>query len=202
MSTLKLLLLFSPLFFFPAKNNVKVSDQHTSTTETVKNEKISEALLFCKNNKLDTSFACFVDMSLHSGKKRFFVIDLHSGKTIKSALCCHGWGKNSTETNPVFSNLYGSECTSLGKYKTGKRAYSNWGINVHYKMHGLEKTNNNAFKRMVVLHSYDPVPETEIYPQHLPLGWSKGCPVISNDIMTYLDNYLQKTKRPLLIWIY
>jgi hypothetical protein len=51
---------------------------------------------------------------------------------------------------PVYSNVVGSNCTSLGKYKIGKRSYSNWGINIHYKMHGLESSNSNAFKRHVV----------------------------------------------------
>ena len=90
----------------------------------------------------------------------------------------------------------------MGKYKIGKRAYSNWGINIHYKMHGLEKTNSNAFKRNVVLHSYDYVSETEIYPSHLTMGWSLGCPVVSNNLMKNIDTLLKKTKKPTLIWIF
>lgn len=111
-------------------------------------------------------------------------------------------GKGSTESYPVFSNEKGSYCTSLGKYKTEGRAYSNWGIHIHYKMKGLEKSNNNAFARWVVLHSYDPVPETEIYPNHLPLGWSLGCPVVSNTTMTKIDSIMKKSNKPVLLWIY
>jgi hypothetical protein len=111
-------------------------------------------------------------------------------------------GLGSTCSSPVFSNEKGSYCTSLGKYRTGERSYSSWGINVHYKMHGLERTNDNAFSRIVVLHSYDYVPEEEIFPEHLPLGWSLGCPVISNKLMTSIDSLLKTRKKSVLLWIY
>ena len=103
----------------------------------------AEALAFCKKQNLATDLAFFVDMHQHSGKKRFFIVDLKTKKVLDATLCCHGMGKESTVEKPVFSNDKGSNCTSLGKYKTGARAGSNWGIHVHYKMHGLEKTNNN-----------------------------------------------------------
>jgi hypothetical protein len=164
--------------------------------------RMQEALRFCRKEKLDTTYAFFVDMRLPSGKNLFFIVDLQNKKIIQSGLCCHGMGKGSSEKVPVFSNEPGSNCTSLGKYKTGKRAYSNWGIHIHYKMHGLEKTNNNAFERIVVLHSYDPVPEEEIYPQDLPMGWSLGCPVISNGLMRKIDTLLKTKKRDVLLWVY
>ncbi len=70
-------------------------------------------------------------------------------------------------------------------------------------MHGLERTNNNAFKRIIVLHSHNPMPDEEIYPRHLPLGWSQGCPpVIDNKSMKDIDNLLKEQKKPLLMWIY
>ncbi len=117
-------------------------------------------------------------------------------------MVCHGIGKNSTPSQAVYSNEIGSNCTSLGKYKTGKRAYSNWGIHVHYKMHGLESGNSNAFKRQIVLHAYEYVPQTEIFPSHLTMGWSQGCPVVANDLMTQIDALLKKTKSSTLIWIF
>ena len=55
---------------------------------------------------------------------------------------------------------------------------------------------------MVVLHSYDLIPAVEIYPAHLPLGMSQGCPVISNDVMRRVDKLLKDEKKPLLLWVY
>ncbi len=165
-------------------------------------QKGAEAQTFCKKNNLNTDFCFLIDLSIHSGKNRFYVYDLSTKKVIASGLVCHGIGKNSTYAKPVYSNEIGSNCTSIGKYKLGKRAWSNWGINIHYKMHGLEKSNSNAAIRNVVLHSYDQVSEKEIYPNYLPLGWSLGCPVIANDLMKKIDSLLKKTKKPTLLWIY
>ncbi len=55
---------------------------------------------------------------------------------------------------------------------------------------------------MIVLHSYAPVPCGNIYPSHLPLGMSQGCPVICNEVMRQADIMLKKEKAPVLLWIY
>lgn len=169
--------------------------------QEISNSKIIESLTFCKKNKMDTSIAIMVDMSIHSGKNRIFVYDFNKKKTIIQGLCAHGVGAGSTAEKPVFSNKVGSNCTSLGKYKVKGRSYSNWGINIHYKMFGLEQTNNNAFKRIVVLHSYSPVPGREIYPQTL-FGQSAGCPVLADVVMRKIDALLKTKKKPVLLWIY
>ena len=164
--------------------------------------KADSALAFCTQNKMNMDYCFLIDMKIHSGKNRFFVWDFNEKKVIHTGLCCHGKGEGSTRSQPVFSNVEGSNCTSLGKYKVGIRSYSQWGINVHYKLHGLDTTNNNAFKRIVVLHSFTPVPSREIYPIHLIMGWSAGCPVISDTLMTTLDELLKDSKKNVLLWIY
>ena len=190
-------------------STVYLFSQNSTPTEeestTRLNEKAEEALSFCKNKGYNTDFCILIDMKIHSGKYRMFVYDFNNKKVERKALCAHGCGKDdkkSTGAQPLFSNEEGSLLTSLGKYKIGIRSYSQWGINAHYKLHGLESTNNNAFKRIIVLHSHTPVPATEIYPLHLPMGWSFGCPVTDNNTMTYLDAKLKDTKKPVLLWIY
>jgi hypothetical protein len=164
--------------------------------------KATEAFVYCKNNKLNTSFCFLIDLSVHSGKNRFYIYDFKTNVIKCSGLVCHGVGRNSTQQQAIYSNEVGSNCTSLGKYKIGKRDYSNWGIHVHYKMHGLENTNSNALQRKIVLHAYEYVSESEIFPLHLPLGWSQGCPVVANNVMTEIDELLKKTKQATLIWIF
>ncbi|SBV93506.1 murein L,D-transpeptidase catalytic domain-containing protein [uncultured Dysgonomonas sp.] len=164
--------------------------------------KADSALAYCKSKGFSTEYSILIDFSIHSGKKRFFVWDFAKDTIRYSGLCCHGYGMESTQSKPVFSNVEGSYCSSLGKYKIGARAYSSWGINVHYKMHGLEKTNSNAFKRWVVLHSHTPVVDHDIHPKHLPLGWSQGCPVVSNEMMRKVDEMLKASRKPVLMWIY
>lgn len=174
---------------------------YSQTPESI-SKKAKQAFIYCKKNKMNTSFCFLVNFSIHSGKNRFFIYSFKTNQVIYSGLVCHGVGLSSSEEKPVYSNVVGSNCTSLGKYKIGKRANSNWGINIHYKMHGLEKTNNNAFKRKIVLHSYDYVSETEIYPQHLTMGWSQGCPVIANNLMKEIDKLLKKQTKGTLLWVY
>ncbi len=164
--------------------------------------KADSAFRYCKTKGFNTQYCILVDFSIHSGKQRFFVWDFKNNAIKYSSLCCHGYGQKSSQTEPVFSNVEGSYCSSLGKYKIGVRAYSKWGINVHYKLHGLENTNNNAFKRFVVLHSYTPVADKDIYPKHLPLGWSQGCPVINDNAMKQVDELLKSVAKPMLLWIY
>lgn len=168
-------------------------------------EKAKEALSFCEDNECNTDFCILIDMKIHSGKYRLFVYDFKKQEVERKALVAHGAGKNeraSTGAEPLFGNEKGSYLTSLGKYKIGERAYSQWGINVHYKLHGLEASNSNAFERIIVLHSFTPISSDEIYPLHLPMGWSLGCPVTDDETMTLLDAKLKTSKKPVLLWIF
>ncbi|GHV57425.1 hypothetical protein FACS1894182_06220 [Bacteroidia bacterium] len=164
--------------------------------------KADSAFIFCKKNGMNTDFCMLVDMRIPSGKFRFFLWDFKNDSILKQSLCAHGYGQSSTQKTPVFSNVPGSYCTSLGKYKTGIKSPSQWGIGIHYKLHGLEPANSNAYKRIVVLHSYLYIPEIEIDPEHIPLGYSQGCPVISNETMTLVHQLLQEQKKSTLLWIY
>lgn len=165
-------------------------------------EKALDAKAFCEKNRYSTNYCFLVDFGIHSGKSRFFVWDFKGDSVKYASLCAHGYGKESKPSKPVYSNVEGSYCSSLGKYKVGARSYSKWGINVHYKLHGLEPTNDNAFKRYIVLHSFTPMPSLELYPMHLPLGISQGCPVICDDVMRKVDALLKVEKKPVLLWIY
>ena len=104
-----------------------------------------------------------------------------------------------TKTSPVFSNVEDSHCSSLGKYRIGERGKSQWGIGVKYSLYGLEKTNKLAMKRAIVLHSWKSVPDKEVFPDGTPEGW--GCPAVSNNFMKKIDAILQKSGRPVLLWV-
>lgn len=194
------------IFSLACSHDVKSKVQDNNEIQNAENKRIKakadSALSFCKKNDLNTDYCFLIDFSKHSGKYRFFVWDFNTQSIKLSSLCAHGYGKESTVTKPVFSNVEGSYCSSIGKYKTGIRSYSQYGINVHYKLHGLEKTNNNAFKRFIVLHSHTPISNKEIYPGHLPLGYSQGCPVLSNESMKKIDEMLKKSEKSVLLWIY
>lgn len=164
-----------------------------------------EAQNFIKEKNYNAQHCYLLDMSIHSGKNRFFVYDLKKDSLLFQGLVSHGccdkpWGTDSTKQTPHFSNVTNSHCSSLGKYKIGKRGYSNWGIHVNYKLHGLDTTNSNAYERFIVLHSWNAVSNTETYPMGTPEGW--GCPAVSNTMMKRVDSLLKKAKAPTLLWIY
>lgn len=160
---------------------------------------------YCKKQHYNSDFCLLVDMGLHSGIKRFFVWDFKADTIKYSFLVGHGccnniWSKDYSKDDPKFSNIDGSHCSSLGKYRIGIRAASEWGVKVKYVLQGLEATNNNAQKRFIVLHSWELVSDEEIYPRGTPEGW--GCPTLSNNSFKQLDPLLSSSKKPVLLWIY
>jgi len=194
------------------KDSIKVDDNieknnqfYTNLTKNNLNSKSKVALSYCNNNKLNENFCFLIDMSVHSGLKRFFVFDFKADSVVKSGLVAHGcgeynWGSDESKENPTFSNTPDSHLSSLGKYRVGKRGYSNWGIHVNYILNGLEHSNNNAKKRLIVMHGWDMVTDYETYPAGTVEGW--GCPAVSNNFMTYIDSLLKKQNKPVLMWIY
>jgi len=164
----------------------------------------NEAKAFCKTENFNEDYYFLVDLSLHSGKNRFFIYDFKTNKITNESLVTHGscdqFEANETQWEKAkFSNRNDSHCSSKGKYKIGKRDFSSWGIKVKYWLHGLETSNTNAVERVVVLHSWDAVANKEIYPDFSPLSW--GCPAVSDQFMELLDIKLQLAKKPVLLWI-
>jgi hypothetical protein len=188
-----------------AKNEIKVNQTNDVSPNAQLLSKSNLAKAYCKQYKFDTNFCCLLDLSQHSGNNRFVIWNFKTSSVIKQFPVSHGcgdslWGADFSKTNPQFSNEFESHCSSIGKYKIGKRGYSNWGINVKYLLHGLESTNSNAMARTIVLHSWEAVSDSSTYPFGTPEGW--GCPAISNNQMLFLDSMLKNTSQPVLMWLY
>lgn len=166
--------------------------------------KHQQALAFCKANGYNESYYFLVDLSIHSGKDRFFIYDFKQQQITDKNLVTHG-SCDVLEANgdkwekAKFNNANNSHCSAKGKYKIGKRDYSSWGIKVKYWLHGLDASNSNAEQRVVVLHSWSAVANEEVFPNYSPLSW--GCPAVSDDFMKVLDAKLQATSKPVLLWI-
>ena len=203
----KLMGIFISLLFLIAScgtNAIKDTENKEAERQERLEIKSIEALKFCKENQFDTTYCILIDMSIHSGKYRFFVWDFANNKILDEGLCCHGSCANidlpeGTEL-PYFTNQPSSYCSSLGKYKIGKRGVSSFGIKVNYKLHGLEATNNNAFDRVIVLHSFSDLENYEVYPEEIIESW--GCPTISDDYLRRVDKKLSETEKPVLMWMF
>lgn len=142
---------------------------------------------------------CFlVDMGMPSGKARFFVYNLRKDSVVLAGMVAHGSGTADFSVTPSFSNVLGSGCTSLGRYKIGYPYKGQFGR--AYKLYGLDTSNSQAFSRNVVLHSWSGVPEGETYPY--PICNSRGCPMVSPAFLKQLEVIIDKSGKPMGLCIF
>jgi hypothetical protein len=187
-------------FNFNSVNNLISDDGVISKSETMNRLK-QKALLakeYINEKGLDVTYCFLLDMRLPSGKNRFFVYNLEKDSVEIAGLVTHGKGSGKGTDALTFSNMPNSNCTSLGKYKLGKSYQGMFGLS--YKLYGMEKTNNKALYRSVVLHSYFGVPKKEVYPA--PICVSEGCPAISPEFLSQIKIYMDASNAPILLWIY
>jgi hypothetical protein len=125
------------------------------------------------NNKLS-----IVDFSQPSTKKRLYVIDLKENKLLFNTLVAHG--RNSGELMATnFSNTAESNQSSLGFYVTAEKYMGKHGLSM--KLDGVEKTNNKARERAIVMHAADYVNENFAKSRGF-IGRSWGCPAVSPEV--------------------
>lgn len=181
----------------PASAGSPVPENHAGNALKKKLERKAFSLRqYAKENDYNTERCFFVDMSIASGKPRFFVYNLKKDSVEKSGLVTHGMGGPSGGIE--YSNTEGSNCTSKGRYSVGQSYNGRFGL--AFKLHGLDKTNSNAFKRFVVLHAHECVPNAAVYP--VPICESQGCPTVSPLFLQKLKAYIEQSHQPLLLTIF
>lgn len=192
---------YKPIFKNPFKKHASVaSPAEVDDKKEILlrlNTKAETAKNYIAGHGFDDKYCFLIDMRIPSGKNRFFVYNLDNGSVETSGLVAHGSGTSYSAT-PVFSNTPNSNCTSLGRYKIGKSYYGTFGL--AYKLHGLDRTNNKAFDRFVVLHAHECVPNDEVAPETICKSW--GCPTVSPSFLTQLQSYIDAAEKPVLLWIY
>lgn len=163
-------------------------------------QQATELEAYIKANNFNAEYCFLVDMSLPSGKNRFFIYNLKTGSLEASSMVSHGLGSYKMGCNDVleFSNLPSSYKTSLGRYRIGNAYNGTYGL--AYKLYGLDSSNNRAFERAIVLHADKRVPEAEVFPYHI--FQSAGCPTVTPSFLTTLSRYIKASKKPILMWIY
>lgn len=183
---------------------VALHGSKTTTAYTVPNSSIvklsakaTEAKIFVQNKGYNQQVCFFIDMSLPSGQNRFFVYDLKTDSILQSGLVTHGRCNENWLEGRKYGNTVGCGCSSLGKYKIGYSYNGRFGL--AYKLYGLDKTNDKAFDRYVVLHSHECVPGQEVKDE---ICQSDGCPTVSPQFLQYLQPVLNVSKKPVLLWMY
>jgi hypothetical protein len=191
----------------PAKNEEDVDDEdveekNESTTSpgntTILNILTKKINNYAIQNDLSTEYCFLVDMSLPSGRNRFFIYDLKKNTIINSGLVSHGSCNETFLARPRFSNATSSGCSSLGKYKVGEFYRGKYGKS--FRLYGLDDCNSNAYKRAVVIHGFDCVPDKEIYPRVLCNSF--GCVMVSYNFFDKISRIIGKSGKPIVLWIY
>jgi len=162
-------------------------------------EKMWAADDYCWENGLNTEVGIFIDLGLNSGFYRCWVIGYSDGVIRHQGLVAHGSGKSNwlPTGSRQYSNEKGSLLSSLGKYKTGQSYSGEYGL--AYRLHGLEASNSNAYSRAIVLHAHRAIPDVQ---STKALFQSWGCPSVSPGFLKKLSSIIDKSDKPLLVWIF
>ncbi len=185
------------------RNNHAPANINTTTTKAaawrIKIEnKAAQAEKWINTHQYNTDYCFLIDMSLESGKNRFFVYSLKGDSILAQGLVTHGRCNENWLEGRKYDNRIGCGCTSLGHYKVGHKYTGRFGT--AFKLHGLDSSNSNAFARYVVLHAHACVPEAAVHPA--PICQSDGCPTVSPGFLATLEPYILKSKPPVLLWVF
>ncbi len=168
--------------------------------------KPSESIRPCEEGKRSRSaqkinvgnprFVAIVDFSKPSSERRFYFIDRSTGEVGKYYVS-HGIGSGNGNHAVRFSNRKDSRMTSLGFYLTGGIYDGKYGKTL--RMYGLQKSNDQAYNRDIVIHGAWYVGEdfmnainAKTKEPYGRLGVSWGCPAVSTYIASKLMPYLKE----------
>jgi hypothetical protein len=136
-----------------------------------------------------------IDFSAPSTERRFFWINMKSGEVSKY-LVTHGIGSGNSNFATKFSNIKNSRQTSLGFYLAGDTYFGKYGKAL--RLYGLQKSNDKAYHRDIVLHGAWYAEEGFIDSKNPKtgekfgrLGVSWGCPALAPDVSAKLIPMLQ-----------
>jgi len=190
---------FKGYYRFQGHLSLFMGNKSTSAKEAGRlAQKADEIAPLLKEGRYNPRLVFLVDMGLPSGRNRFFAYDLTKHSILLSGLVAHGCANKAFSLSPVFSNVDGSNCSSLGRYRVGGAYTGQFGRS--YLLYGLDSTNDRALDRHIVLHAYGCVPDRETDPY--PICNSRGCPMVSPAFLKNLQPLIDKSERPILMWIF
>lgn len=188
------LYLFSHGYFSPGKI---AGNTHYPAIEL----RANKALKYAERKGLNNHYCLFLDYGIPSGKPRLFIWSFDEGRIVYSGYAMHGPGNGSTDEAPVFSNIYGSHCSSVGKFEvTRNRGTKN---KTGLRLKGLDLSNNHAYSRGIMIHSSRWV-DINKWRKFIPLNEKscQGCVTVSTRDMTYINRLMGEEDGNLLLWSY
>ena len=161
---------------------------YVDPTHLVPDTKLEDAIVYYHTNKAtlkNTAVLTVLDFSQSSTKKRLYIINMNTG-SVWNIHVAHGKGSDSNHDGfaESFSNVSGSNASSLGFYRTAETYQGSHGLSL--RLDGLSSTISNARARAVVIHGASYVQNSEVIQ-----GRSWGCPAVSMDNYQKVINLLK-----------
>lgn len=176
--------------------SLPISDEETQKRLEVNVNTIRKFI--AGNSRYNSNIVFLADLKIMSGKNRFFVYNLKLNKITDQGLMAHGSGSETGIDGELkFSNIPNSYTSSLGKYEIGHHYTGKFGK--AYKLFGLDKTNDKALERFIVLHHFEKVPYEE---QSDPICHSLGCPMLNETFFNRIEKIIDNSKKPILLMLY
>jgi hypothetical protein len=161
-------------------------------------QKAQALALYARQRQFNSQTAILIDLGLHSGTYRCFVVNLPDGSIRRQGLVTHGSGKTGLLAGQrKYSNQNGSLLSSLGRYRIGKAYQGQFGL--AYKLYGLDSSNSAAYARAIVLHGHECVPD---FPSENMICQSWGCPTVSPAFLLTLAQAINASQKPMLMEIF
>ncbi len=176
----------------------RIPDSGKSTTIESRAE---NARKFAGRKGLNEHYCLLLDYGIPSGTPRLFVWSFTESKVVYSAYAMHGPGRGSTDRTPVFSNDYGSKCSSVGRFEVTKLRGNK--IRTGFRLKGLDRSNSRSLARGIMLHGSKWVDRNKRH-RFIPLNEKscQGCVTVSTKDMDYIGRLVRNEKDHLLLWSY
>lgn len=175
--------------FVPATQPAEWNGPTLDPQKKVNPRMLAEALAYFQANEsriANKDWLTIVDFSKKSNTERMFLVDLKTG-AVHARHVAHGSGSDPRATGlaTIFSNVSGSNCSSLGFYLTAETYSGKYGYSC--RMDGLSETNSNVRPRAVVIHGSE-----YVYDRDVIQGRSWGCFALSMTTRTFVIDRLKE----------
>jgi hypothetical protein len=144
--------------------------------KVVPSKALADTLVYFEKYKShigNKNYIAVINFAQSSKKKRFYIIDMRTGR-VQGLHVAHGKGSDGNHDGYAerFSNMFGSNASSLGFYTTGETFYGGHGLSL--RLDGRSMTNSNARRRAIVIHGASYIEEASLIQ-----GRSWGCPAVN-----------------------
>lgn len=189
-----------------SRNTGDVQENRAKQDERYRNIVADEFQNRVRSYDADTRYLILVDYSIPSNQDRLFIWDIEQDKIVEKFWCAHGNGGGSTPERPVFSNTYGSKCSSLGWYLVDRSVgiSATYGYRYH-AVDGKDATNSNARKREILIHSWRSVDYDYQQQIQRPMdidGRCEGCFTTTNEGFETIDRYIKSRQKRILLYAF